>query len=92
MKHNPNRCGGVLCESDPTPNWKHWVTWYPDEPMCGKTPYSKIQKTQAKIQRFYKGGKLKHGNQLFFTGEMLERLYRVESTVRGRTPNGYLKQ
>lgn len=76
-----------MCEGDPTPDWKHWVTWFPEEPICVKKPRSKIQKTQMKIQRLFNKGKLSlKGINSFYTGEDLERIRLVRAGITGRKP------
>lgn len=84
-------CEGVMCQDDPTSEWKDNVVWYPDEPICQKVPLEKWQKTARKIQKLYKSGKLKYGLQRYFTATMLEALRRVNEGVKGKGLIGGIK-
>lgn len=82
MKHNYLNCQGVMCEADPTPDWKKNVIWYAGESICGRSPYSRIQKIQSRINRLFRNGKIKFP-RMFYTGELLEKLKRITSGVKG---------
>lgn len=64
-------CEAPICAGYPT----EYLTWFPDEKICRKVPYTKWQKAQIKIQKLYKQGLVKDGQ--YFIAEILENLRRI---------------
>jgi len=84
-RHN-DECTAPICSDDNNPNYKKDVMWYPGESVCGKSPMTKWQRNQRKINRKVAKGTFKH-TDTFFTAETLERMSRVMDGTKGRNPD-----
>lgn len=65
------------------PKWKSEIPWYPGEPFCTRSPYTKWQKRQAKINRWHAKGEFRYGDKYYFTVEMLMRGKNVRKERKG---------
>lgn len=65
------------------------LLWYCDEPVCLQRPYTKWQKTQLKIQKLYKKGKVNPDR--YFSAERLQRIRVVKEGIEGENPDKFLK-
>lgn len=82
--HNFLKCDAPICSRDPDISKNTW-SWLPDEPICGATPYTKIQKVQNKIKKLFLKGKV--NGKFYFTSKMLENTKRVAGGIKGRNPD-----
>lgn len=81
-----NICADTRCYVD-QPNWQKELTWFPGEAVCGKTPFTKWQKRQAKINRLHAKGLFKHGDKFYFTVESLLNRTKIMRGTKGKNPD-----
>lgn len=83
-------CQAPICADErnyeDTPNWKDDLIWYPGEDVCGKTPFTRWQKRQSKINRMVAAGTFKHPER-YFTVNTLLKIGRLTTSAKGGNPN-----
>ena len=68
-------------------NWRKDVIWYPGELICQRKPFTKWQKRQSLINRWFAKGQFKYGDTRYFNVEMLIKGNSVRKGRRGGDPN-----
>jgi hypothetical protein len=74
-------CEGNICAGYPTEG----LTWFPDEAICTKRPFTKWQRKQMKIKKLAVTDEALRDT--FFTVSDLMQMQRVRTGIRGRNPD-----
>lgn len=84
MTRHAEECPAPICKDDNNPNYMKDVLWYPGEGICGKSPMTKWQRNQRRINKLVAKGTFKNLDS-YFTADSLLKIGRVTSSTKGRT-------
>ena len=85
MTEHSLQCDAPICHDD-----HGKALWYPGESVCGKTPFKKFQKRQAKINRWIAKGEMKYPHG-YWTAAMIEKTSRMSKGMKGIDPDTGLR-
>ena len=75
-------CDAPICATDSLSDFIKDVVWYPGETVCNKSPMTKWQKNQRRINKYVVKGVFKHIDKSF-TASSLEKIGKVTKSTKG---------